>query len=253
VVTLTPALPTQPLPGFASGGYGVQLAVQQTGSTAPRSGAVTAPLTIHIAPQPGDLAPMTSADGASWQPLQPLFSGALPKGARAGYSRNPDGSVDVETTAGGFFAVLPETARPPAPVALAGHFVRGALVLSWPATTGASGPAVAYRVTLANRPFLSIPGETTAAVSLIRAHAASVYRVIATDAAGLVSEPSRPLVVLPSKRPAGLPRSLPKWAWPLFDWQVAGKPGPRPAAPKILPAWYWHWYDWRLAPFQIRA
>jgi hypothetical protein len=253
VVTLTPALPTQPVPGFTSGGYGVQLAVQTTGSATPRAAVVAAPLTIHIGPQPGNLAPMTSTDGASWQPLQPLFSGALPRGARAGYSRNPDGSVDVETTTGGFFALLPEAARPPAPAALTGHFVRGELVLSWPAAAGAGGPAVGYRVTLTNRQFLSIPGETTAAVSLFHPRAPSVYRVVAADAAGLVSKPSRPLVVLPSRRPRGLPRSLPAWAWPLFDWQVAGRPGPRPRAPRTLPAWYWRWYDWRLAPFHIRA
>ena len=60
---------------------------------------------------------MTSTDGATWRPLQPLFSGALPKGAGAGYTRNPDGSVEIETMAGGFFALLPETAPPPAPAA----------------------------------------------------------------------------------------------------------------------------------------
>ena len=66
---------------------------------------------------------MTSTDGATWRPLQPLFSGALPKGAGAGYTRNPDGSVEIETMAGGFFALLPETAPPPAPAGLTGQLL----------------------------------------------------------------------------------------------------------------------------------
>ena len=252
VVTLTPALPSQPVPGFTGGGYGVELSVQQTASAMLRTG-LAEPLTIRIAAQAGALAPMTSTDGATWRPLQPLFSGALPKGAGAGYTRNPDGSVDIETMAGGFFALLPETAPPSAPGGLTGHFSRGDLVLSWPAASAASGPAISYRVTLGNRPLLSIPGQTTAAVATIHPSAPSVFRVIATDAAGKVSGPSPPLVVLPSKRPQRLPQVLPRWAWALFNWQESGRSGPRPAAPKIVPAWYWRWYGWRVAPFHIRS
>ena len=50
VVTLTPALPSQPVPGFTSGGYGVELSVQQTASAMLRSG-LAEPLTIRIAPR----------------------------------------------------------------------------------------------------------------------------------------------------------------------------------------------------------
>jgi Domain of unknown function (DUF1906) len=252
VVTLTPVLPTQPVPGFSGGGYGVQLSVLQSASAMLRTG-FSVPLTIHIAPRRGELAPMTSTDGATWKPLQALFSGALPKGARAGYSRNPDGSVDIETTAGGFFALLPESSRPPAPTGLTGRFDHGALVLSWAKSLAASGPAISYRVTLGTHPLLSTPGQTTAALTSIHHDAPSVYRVIATDAAGKVSETSKPLVVLPSKRPPKLPKAIPHWAFALFDWQQNGKTGPRPAAPRIAPAWYWRWYDWHAAPFHIRS
>src|SRR5579871_3803479 len=198
IVTLTPALPTQPVPGFANGGYGVQLSVQQSAPAVLHS-AFAAPLTIHLPPRQGALAPMASTDGATWKPLQPLFSGALPKGAQAGYSRNPDGSVDIETTAGGYFALLPETSPPPAPTAVTGRFDHGALVLSWTKSQSASGPAISYRVTLGTKPLLSIPGQTTAALSSIHHDSPSVYRVIATDAAGRTSEPAKPLVILPSK------------------------------------------------------
>jgi hypothetical protein len=252
VVSLTPALPSQPVPGFASGGYGVQLQVQQTVSSTPRK-TFAAPLTIHIGARPGHLAPMASTDGVRWTPLAPLYSGALPRGAKSGYTRNTDGSVDVETTVGGFFALLPETGRPAAPAAPSGHFDHGQLVLSWPESSDASGPAVSYQLTISNRPLLSIPGQTTAVVTSIHHSTPSVYRVIATDAAGKLSEPSKALVVLPSKRPPKLPKALPRWAFDLFGWQQGGRNGPRPAAPKIPPSWYWRWAAWHAAPFHFRG
>ncbi len=252
VVTLTPALPAQPVPGFGGGGFGVQLQVQQT-ATATLRRRFAAPLTIHIPPRDGSLAPMTSSDGATWRPLQPLFSGALPKGSQTGYTRNADGSVDIATTTGGYFAVLPEAMRPPAPAALTGRFSHGQLVLSWPRSVGASGPAISYQVTLGNHSLLTIPGQTTAAVGTIHHSSPSVYRVVATDSSGKASEPSKALVLVPSRRPAKLPKALPRWAWQLFDWLQGGKAGQRPAAPRIVPDWFWRWYDWRAAPFHIRA
>jgi len=253
VVQLMPTPGLQPVRGFGGGGYGVQLQVQQTTTAMLRKG-FAAPLTIHIDRRPEQhLAPMSSSDGLDWQPLRPLYSGALPAGAKAGYTRNADGSVDIETTTGGYFALLPETSRPPAPANLVGRFSHGQLVLSWAKATGAGGAAVSYQVTLTNRPLLSIPGQTTAAVGRVHHSAPSVYRVIATDAAGKVSEPSKPLVLLPTKRPPKLPKVIPMWTWPLFEWQQTGKFGKRPGAPKILPAWYWRWYAWRAAPYHIRA
>ncbi len=49
--------------------------------------------------------------------------------------------------------------------------------------------------------------------------------MIATDAAGKVSEPSKPLVVLPSKRPKKLPKTIPRWAFDIFGWQQGGHNG----------------------------
>jgi len=71
VVSLTPSLPSTPVPGFASGGYGVQLAVQQT-ATSLDTTSWPEPLTIHIAPQSGRLAPLASTDGTSWHQLPEL-------------------------------------------------------------------------------------------------------------------------------------------------------------------------------------
>ena len=73
----------------------------------------------------------------------------------------------------------------------------------------------------------------------------------AVDASGNLSTPSRAIVVVPAKRPAGLPKALPHWAWGLYDSQHGQ--GARPAkAPKKLPAWYWRWAAWRSAPFHLK-
>ncbi|HEY4349107.1 MAG TPA: DUF1906 domain-containing protein [Gaiellaceae bacterium] len=251
VVSLTPAQPTVPVPGFGSGGYGVQLQVSQN-SVAALSLGFAMPLTIHVGALPGTLAPMSSKDGVTWTPLRPLVAGALPVGAKAGFIRNRNGSFDIETTVDGYFALLPELTRPPAPASLGGHFSHGRLVLKWPKSESASGPAVSYKVTLTNSTLLTQP-QTTASLTALHHTSPSVFRIVATDAAGKDSEPSKPLVVLPSNRPPKLPKIIPHWAFELSDWQQGGKVGTRPAAPKIPPDWYWRWYAWHAAPFHIRT
>jgi hypothetical protein len=67
-----------------------------------------------------------------------------------------------------------------------------------------------------------------------------------------MSEPSKPLVLIPSRRPSKLPKALPRWSFDLFNWLQNGKAGTRPHAPRIVPGWFWRWYDWRAAPFHIR-
>jgi len=252
VVSLSPALPPTPVQGFAGGGYGVQLQVQGTVSAQPKT-SFSQPLTIHLPPRDGALAPMASSDGTSWHPLQPLFSGQLPRGAKAGYTHNANGSWDIQTASPGFFALLPELSRPPAPGALNGHFAHGQLVLSWPKSVAASGPAISYEVTLSNHSLLSIPGQTSAAVASIHHASPSVYRVIATDASGRASVPSQPLVVVPSARPKHLPKIIPQWAFQLSDWLASGRVSSRPkTAPRIVPDWFWRWAAWYQAPFHIR-
>src|SRR5262249_28275752 len=133
------------------------------------------------------------------------------------------------------------------------HFAHGQLVLQWPRTMSASGPAISYQVTIAGKPLVTLPGQTTASLGSLHHTTPSVFRVVATDAAGKVSEPSKALVVVPEGRPKGLPKQLPEWAWNLFDWQQGGKADTRPKAPKIVPDWYWRWAAWRAAPFRIRV
>jgi len=81
--------------------------------------------------------------------------------------------------------------------------------------------------------------------------AQTVYRVQATDAAGNAGKPSTAVVLLAKKRPTGLPRAIPAWAFGLFAYQR--HQGARPkAAPKRPPAWYWRWAAWRAQPFRLR-
>ena len=180
-----------------------------------------------------------------------LVGNLLPGAAEAGFAREPDGTLEVVTRTPGLFALLPETTPPPAPAGLRGHFAYGSLVLSWPSVSDASGPAVAYEVSLSGQPLLTVSGETVAALRAFHPHAASVYRVRAIDAAGNLGPPSPPLRVLPSPRPGGIPDPLPAWAWSVFRWQLQGQVGPRPQAPRPLPPWFWRWRAWRIAPFHL--
>ena len=90
-----------------------------------------------------------------------------------------------------------------------------------------------------------------AAIRRPGAGAQTVYRVQATDGAGNAGATSRPVVVLAKKRPSGLPRAVPQWAFGLFDYQR--HQGLRPAtAPKRPPDWYWRWAAWRAQPYRLR-
>jgi len=62
-------------------------------------------------------------------------------------------------------------------------------------------------------PLSTVSGRARRAV--VRAFhpaAQTVYRVRAVDAAGNVGKPSPPIVVVPTKRPADVPKQLPRWA-----------------------------------------
>jgi hypothetical protein len=99
---------------------------------------------------------------------------------------------------------------------------------------------------------LSVPASTRhATVRAFHPTGITVYRVEATDQAGNTSKPSKPLVVVPSTKPTGLPRPVPQWAWTLFAFQHQHT-GVRPKTPRPFPAWYWRWAAWRLAPFKVK-
>ena len=103
---------------------------------------------------------MTSSDGATWQPLAAALLGRRCRtGAKAGYTRNSDGSFDIQTTSGGFFALLPEVTRPPAPAGLDGALLaRAARALAGRSRPAASGAAVSYQVTLGQQAAARDPG-----------------------------------------------------------------------------------------------
>lgn len=240
VVTLTPT--TQ---ASSPNGYAVQLAVtdSQTSTPVTRFGA---PVSLHIAVPANGLAPSFSTDGTNWKPLPKQAPGVT-----AGYTLLGDGTVEIETLVPGYFGLLSDTVPPTRPD-LAGRFVKGALRLSWLPATDNAGPVVRYDVLLDGTPSAHTDGgKRHVIVRAFHPGTQTVYRVRAIDIAGNAGVASKPVVVVPSRRPADVPRAVPRWAFGLYAFQH--HQGPRPAgAPGKPPAWYWHWAAWRSAPFRVR-
>ncbi len=232
-VALTPVTPPP------ADGYAVQLTVTDTDTSTPLT-TFGAAVTVHISGATG-LAPSFSTDGLTWKPLP-----------ATAYKATADGGVDIQTTVPGFFGLLPDTVPPSRPDGFAGRFLQGALRLSWLPSTDNAGPIASYNVLFGGTPLVTVPApKRRAIVRTFHPDAPSVFRVQAVDAAGNAGTPSRALVVVPTKRPAGLPRALPHWAWDLYAAQHGH--GTRPAtAPKKLPPWYWRWAAWRSAPFHLK-
>jgi hypothetical protein len=252
-VGLTPSVPGVTLPGYGSGGYGVQLAVTALDTLADVK-AFAAPLTLRFAPRTNRLAPVFSTNGTVWRHVPPLVAGAIGPGARTGYERTAARGFTIQTVVAGYFALVPDRIPPSPPPAVTGRLAGGGLTLAWQAAADANGPIAGYRVTVSNRLVAAFPrGVLHDRLTGLHRTGPTVFRVVALDAAGNQSRPSEPVVVLPSARPRGLPKAMPGWAWRLFDWQQAGRPSPRPKAPKIVPAWYWRWSAWRATPYHVRG
>jgi hypothetical protein len=196
--------------------------------------------------------PAFSATGTTARVVVHLTSPVLPPGVDVGYTTETDGSIDIVTLVPGWFGLGADITPPSAPGPLGAHFSRGALTLSWLPATDNGGTVVSYDILLDGSPFTSVSGRSRRAV--VRAFhpaAQTVYRVRAVDAAGNAGKPSRAIVVRPTKRPADVPKLVPRWAFGLYSAQHGS--GSRPATtPRKLPAWYWHWAAWRLAPFHLK-
>jgi len=243
VVTLTPT--SQPA---TTSDYAVQLSVTQADTQTPVT-RFAAPVTVHLLTPAGSLVPSFSPDGTTWKALPKLAPGAVP--VDAGYSLDPDGTVEIQTFVPGFFGLRTDTTPPTQPQAFAGRFTRSTLVLQWQGATDDSGTVASYQVLRDGTPVQKLKG--TSRRVLVRAFHPSgltVYRVRAVDASGNLGKPSRAVAVRPKLRPVTVPKAVPRWAWSLFDWQHGG--GKRPAtAPKRTPAWYWVWAAWRITPWRI--
>ncbi len=242
VVTLTP---TAQAP--APNGYAVQLTVTDPSTSTPitRFGA---PVSLHLAVPANGLAPSFSTDGTTWRPLPKLTPGI-----DAGYTLLGDGTVEIDTLVPGFFGLLADTVPPSRPDGVTGRFVKGALRFSWQGSTDNAGAVTRYDVLLDGTPAAHVDGSVRRVIVRgFHPDRMTVYRVRAIDLAGNASIPSRPVVVMPVKRPADVPRALPGWVWKLYDFQH--HVGSRPAtAPRKPPAWYWHWSAWRAAPYRVKT
>jgi len=246
---LDPTVPGVTLPGFGTGGYGVELQATSF-TTLTRVRAFAAPLTLRFAPRSGRLAPVFSTNGSVWKHVPPLVGEAIGPGARSGYSRGDDRAFVIQTKVSGWFALVPDRIPPVAPD-VAARFVDGELAISWHASTDRNSPVAGYRVTLTNAQVAELPRRVHAQrVGDFHRRGPSVYRVVAFDAAGNESRPSKPVVVLPSARPPKLPKAIPGWAWRLAAWDHHGA---RPDAPKQVPEWFWRWSKWEALPFHLRG
>jgi glycoside hydrolase-like protein len=251
-VSLTSTTPGATLPGYGNGGYGVQLAVSDAATLAPLK-AFGAPVALTVSPPGGALAPVYSANGTIWKHVPALAGGVLAPGQRAGYLRQEDGSFELQTSVAATFAFVPDRTRPSAPALRTVRLARDALRFAWSPAADGNGPVAGYVVTLTNRPLTTLPsGRRSDVEQTFHRGSASVFRVVAVDAAGNESRPSRPVVVLPAARPAGTPRAIPGWAWRLQAWQRSSRSGPRPPAPKAVPIWFWRWAAWQAFPFRLR-
>jgi hypothetical protein len=241
VVTLTP---TSQAP--SPNGYAVQLTVNDSQTSTPIS-RFGAPVSLHLAIPANGLAPSFSTDGTTWQPL-PKYTAGLD----AGYTLLGDGTIEIETLVPGYFGLLNDTVPPSRPGGVRGTFVKGALRLAWAGSTDNAGAVASYDILLDGVPSAHVAGSVRrVTVRAFHATTQTVYRVRAIDLAGNASVSSRAIVVVPTKRPLGLPKILPHWAWSLYTWQHTG--GTRPAvAPKKPAAWYWRWAAWRSAPFKLK-
>ena len=250
-VTLTPSVPATPVPGYAPGGYVLQLGVTDTATAAPvtRFGTL---VSIHVnAPEAGVVAAFSS-DGLTWTPIKRLSSAALSAGQTSGYQLMPDGSLEIYTLVPGWFGLFHDITPPTTPNGLSGQYKKGKLLLSWQSATDESGAIAGYQVTLNRAPIQTVAGTSTkTSVTRFKKKGWSAYRVIAVDGSGNQSAPSESVSVVKVARPRHLPRAIPAWTWRLYKWQTHGKKGARPKTPHKLPSWYWPWANWQTSPYRL--
>ena len=245
VVTLTPAAqPPDP------NGYSVHLTVTEADNQAPLDG-FGAPVTVHLLKPAAGLTPAFSTDGTAWTPITKLdldrsdrepADGLQPRSGRD--RRDPDARAGLVRPDRRYDAAA-RAARHRSPAA---H--RPLPTLAGAATD--AGGIASYAVLRNGSPIAkTLPTGRSAAIRKPGLGAQTVYRVQATDNAGNVGAASSAVVVLTKKRPTGLPRAIPRWAFGLFAFQR--HQGTRPkTAPKHPPAWYWKWAGWRAQPLRLR-
>jgi Domain of unknown function (DUF1906) len=250
-VTLTPATLPQTEDGFADGSYLVQLNVTADSGGAPIAG-FAGPVTLRFQPPTAGVVPAFSSDGITWTVLLHLPNQRLPKGATAGYTAKPDGTVIVTTLVPGSFGLLSDVGGPTRPNGPTATFEKGVLRLAWQPSQDNSGTIASYQITRGGNRVLTVAGiSTSVAVRPPDPGDHAVFRVVALDGAGNQSTPSAALLVAHKPRPADAPRAIPAWAWQLLRWQHTGHSGAKPATPRPFPHWYWHWASWQARPYRI--
>ena len=161
-------------------GYAVQLVVTETDNQAPLDG-FGAPVTVHIAKPSAGLIPAFSTDGTAWTPIAPLTSAGLTSSQLTGYTRDADGTYEIQTLVPGWFGLIADVRPPSAPTVAA----RLTLGRSLPHVAAAidDGTIASYAVLRNGTPVLTLTAAARrAAVRRPATGAQTVYRVQATDA-----------------------------------------------------------------------
>ena len=82
-----------------------------------------------------------------------------PAGRDAGYTLDPDGTIEIQTLVPGFFGLLPDTVPPTQPQSFRGHFSKNALTLAWQGATDNSGVVASYQLLLDGTPVSTLRGH----------------------------------------------------------------------------------------------
>jgi hypothetical protein len=202
--------------------------------------APAAELLLSWSGQDGDPYP----DGASWYLVgDPFAAGATWTKHSSQLDSSP---VDL-----GFQTYVgpPDTSPPAAPPKLDGTLAGSTLDLGW--TAANDDVAVDHYLVYRGLTQITQSTLTRATVSNIPTNTTSAFSVRAVDTSGNVGAPSPTVSVAPTRRPAGVPRVAPAWAYRLLAWQTSGSQSGRPKTPSPLPSWYAAWRQWRLHPLRI--
>ena len=132
-------MPGLTLPGYGTGGYGVQLDVTAIGTLTPVRTFAT-PLTLRSRRAPAASRPSTRrtgrSGGASRSSRRPR---SHPARAPPGLA-SEDGGFVIQTTVAGSFALVPDRIPPTPPADVSARFVGDELALAWNASTDRNGP-----------------------------------------------------------------------------------------------------------------
>ena len=236
-----------PAAGPAAGGTLVTISGSGfTGATAVKFGSAAATL-FNVVSDSGisAVAPPGQAGSVDVTVTGPTGTSAISAGDKFTYTGATTTTATTTTSS-------TDTTPPSAPGVFRGRYAAGALLLTWHAAADNVGVGHYELYGDGGVPLKRISRTaTSASIRNLLPQQRLALTLRAFDAAGNRSAASNRLTLVPRRRPAGVPLTIPAWAPKLFAWETHGRHGKRPATPRTLPAWYARWTAWQLAPYKI--